>query len=50
MFRRSWDIRTSVVNSFATFFYLSYIKVLSVTTDLLVPTQVYKLGSNGSVL
>ena len=50
MFRRSWDIRTSVIDSFATFFLLSYVKVLSVTTDLLIPTQVYQLGSNRSVL
>ena len=48
IFRRSWDIRTSVIDSFATFFLLSYVKVLSVTTDLLVPTQIYQLGSNRS--
>ena len=49
MFRRSWNIRTSVIDSFATFFLLSYIQVLRVSTDLLVPTQIYKLGSNRSV-
>ena len=49
IFQRSWDIRTSVIDSFATFFYLSYIKVLSVTTDLLVPTKIYQLGSHKSV-
>ena len=49
MFRRSWDIRTSVIDSFATFFLLSYMKVLSVTADLLVPTQIYQLGSNRSL-
>ena len=49
-FRKSWDIRTSVIDSFATFFLLSYVKVLSVTTDLLVPTQIYQLGSNISTL
>ena len=48
MFRRSWDIRTSVIDSFSTFFLLSYIKVWSVTTDLLAPTQIYQLGSNKS--
>ena len=46
MFRGSWDIRTSVIDSFTTFFLLSYIKVLSVTADLLVPTQIHQLGSN----
>ncbi len=42
----SWDIRTSVLNSFATFFLLSYVKVMSVTVDLLIPTKIYQLGSN----
>ena len=46
MFRRSWDVRTSVIDSFATFFWLSYIKILNVTTDLLIPTKIYQLGSN----
>ena len=45
-FRKSWNVRTSVIDSFATFFLLSYIKILSVSTDLLVPTQIYQLGSN----
>ena len=44
--RESMDIRTSIIDSFATFFLLSYIKVLSVTSDLLIPTRIYKLGSN----
>jgi hypothetical protein len=45
IFRKSWNIRTSVIDSFATFFLLSYVKVLSVTTDVLIPTNVYKLGA-----
>ena len=48
MFRKSWDIRTSVIDSFATFFLLSYVKVLSVTADILIPTRVYKLGTGRS--
>ena len=44
--RESMDIRTSIIDSFATFFLLSYVKVLSVTSDLLIPTRIYKLGSN----
>ena len=47
-FRESMDIRTSIIDSFATFFLLSYIKVLNVTSDLLIPTQIYRLGSNTS--
>ena len=42
----SWDVRTSVIDSFSTFFLLSYVKVLSVTCDVLIPTQVQQLGSN----
>ena len=47
-FRETMDVRTSVIDSFATFFLLSSIKISSVTADLLVPTQIYRLGSNTS--
>ena len=40
------DIRISVIDSFTTFFLLSHIKVLSTTSDLLIPTKIYQLGSN----
>ena len=46
LFRENWDIRTSVIDSFATFFLLSYVKVMSVLTDLLLFTPVYELHSN----
>ena len=36
LFRDNWDIRTSIIDSFATFFLLSYVKILSVSTDLMV--------------
>ena len=42
-YRRNWNIRTSVIDSFATFFLLSNVKFLSVSFDLLVPTRVYEL-------
>ena len=48
--RESMDVRTSIIDSFVTFFFLSYIKVLSVSCDLLVPTEIYQLGSNTSTL
>ena len=48
LFRKSWDIRTSILDSFATFFLLSYIKVLNVTADVLIPTHIYQLTSNKS--
>ena len=38
IFHTSYDVRTSVIDSFATFFLLAHVKVLSVTTDLLTPT------------
>ena len=44
--RMSWDVRTSVIDSFATFFFLSYVKILSVSADLLMPTQIFQLGSD----
>ena len=46
--RNQWDVRTSIVDAFATFLLLSYLKLLSVTYDLLVPTHVYNI--NGSSL
>ena len=50
VFRKSWKVQTSLIDAFATFFLLSYVKILNVTLDLLVPTQVYQLGSNSSTL
>ena len=44
-FRKNWDIRNirSVIDAFATFFFLSYVKFLSVSFDLLIPTTIYEL-------
>ena len=44
--RRNWDIRTSMVDSFVTFFVLSNVKFLSVSFDFLIPMQVYHLHPN----
>ena len=46
LFREKWDIRTSVIDSFSTFFLLSYVKILSVSVDLLVFTAVHELPDN----
>ena len=46
--RNQQDVSTSIVNAFATFLLLSYLKILSVSYDLLIPTQVYNV--NGSSL
>ena len=48
LFRRNWDIRTSVVDVYATFFLLSYMKFLNVSFDLLAPTRVYHLDINST--
>ena len=45
LFRRNWEIRTSVIDAYATFFLLSNVKFLSVSFDLLVPVKVYQLSS-----
>ena len=42
-FRRQWDIRTSLVDAFATLLLLSYVKLLSISIDLLAPTTVYDI-------
>ena len=47
-FRQQWDIRTSIIDAFATFLLLSNIKFLNVSFDLLIPTYVYNM--NGSVV
>ena len=45
LFRRNWDIRTSVIDAYTTFFLLSNVKFLSVSFDLLIPVKVYQLSS-----
>ena len=48
IFKSHWDIRTSVIDSFNTFFLLSYVKVLSVSSDLLMYVHIHSLGSKSS--
>jgi len=47
-FQIQWDVRASIVEAFATFLLLSYIKLRSVSFDLLAPTRVYHV--NGSLV
>ena len=42
--KRTWDIRTSIIDSFTTFLLLSYVKILSVSGDLLIFSSVYGLN------
>ena len=45
LIRTNWNVRTSVIDSFAAFFLLSYVKILSSSVDLLVYSPVYKYNS-----
>ena len=47
-FGKQWNVKTSIVEVFATFLLLSNVKFLSVSFDLLTPTEVYNI--NGSSL
>ena len=47
-FRKQWNTKTSVIEVFATFLFLSNVKFLSVSFDLLTPTEAYNI--NGSLL
>ena len=44
--RKEWDIRGSLIQGFATFTILSYVKILNVSFDILTPT--YVSGTNGT--
>ena len=39
--RREWNIRNSLLEAYATLFLLSYVKILSVSVDLLDPIWLY---------
>ena len=41
--RRQWNLKSSIIDAFATFLLLSYVKFLSVSVDLLVPTRVFNV-------
>ena len=45
-FRRQWNTRASTIDAFATFVLLSYVKILSVSIDILCPTRVYDIQGN----
>ena len=49
LFRRNWDIKTSLVDAFITFLYLCSVKFMSVSYDLLAPVHVKQLDSAGNV-
>ena len=42
-FKRQWNLKTSIISTFATFILLSNVKLLSVSFDLLAPTTAYNV-------
>ena len=42
-FKRQWNLKTSIISTFATFILLSNEKLLSVSFDLLAPTTAYNV-------
>ena len=44
--RQQWNIRRSIIDAFATFFLLSYIKLLNVSHGLLIPTSVHNAAGS----
>lgn len=48
LFKKNWNIRTSVINTFATFVFLSNVKFLNVSFNILAGTQVHQLHQNTS--
>ena len=46
--RRQWNIKTSIIDAFATFLVLSYMKFVSVSTDLLLPIRLFNVHGQPS--
>ena len=46
--RRQWNIKTSIIDAFATFLVLSYMKFVSVSTDLLLLTRLFNVHGHPS--
>ena len=48
LFRENWNLRTSIIDAFATTLLLTNIKLQSVSFDLLTPVKVYHLYDTGN--
>ena len=46
LLRRNWDSRTTVIDAYTTFLFLSFIKILCVSGDLLMPVRAHFLNNN----
>lgn len=47
-FRKEWNIKTSLVEAFATFYLLSYVKVLNVSSSILTSTLFFSMDDNAT--
>ena len=47
--RSEWNIRGSLIQAFATFLVLSYVKILNISVDLLSPVYVYSMDGSYNV-
>ena len=45
-FKRAWNIKSSLVNAYVIFFLLTFMKFLSTSVDLLVPTYIHSVHGN----
>ena len=45
-FRRKWESRTTVIDAFATFFLLSFVKIAWTSFDIITPVQATSVGTN----
>ena len=48
-FRKEWNIHRSLTDAFATFILLSYVKILNISFDLLIPTTIYDMKGGNDV-
>ena len=44
--RKKWDIKDYLIGAFATFILLSYVKILTISLDLLMPVVMYDIDGN----
>ena len=49
LFSSNWEIKTSLIDAFATFLLLANVKILATCFNLLIPVKVYQLNSMGEV-
>ena len=49
LFKENWNLRTSIIDSFATTLLLTSMKFLNVSFDLLTPVKVYHLHDTGNL-